>query len=366
MRKILLIICLLVTQISIANDGAYFASGNHLIPIEECDISVQKEVLNIVRKGEFIYVTVDYTFYNTVDDKSIIVGFEAPSPSGDVNGYPVKGGHPYIHNFKVLMNGTLLKFKKAIVTEDNYFNNGKINAKKESVVITDDFNANDPEFYYVYYFNARFKKGENKIIHTYKFNASGSVAEHYNFDYILTAVNRWSNGQIDDFTLNINMGDDTYFDIRNTFGNSKDWTIENGRRIDNFDNEATGFVINKGGITFKKKNFSPKGELFLKSVRDFVWSGYDVFNSKIANLPANIRSYDGNFNITTKSVDEKSFKILRNLPFAIKGYVFKTKFIQDYYLRQLWYRPNPDYKIKGLQGVDLEWYNEVLQNKWEN
>ncbi len=352
-----------------ANDGAYFASGNHLIPIEENSIRVKKEILDIVRKGEFIYVKVDYTFYNPRKAKRLLVGFEAPSPDGDVDGTPVDGGHPYIHDFKVIMNGKRLKYKKAIVTEENYFKNGKIEAKTFSEVIDDEFNENFPEFYYVYYFNAYFKKGKNKITHTYKFNTSGGIAYDYNFDYILTSVNRWANKQVDDFTLNINMGDSTQFDIQNTFCESKDWNVENGRRIDNYkglaEGNSTGFVINTGGISFKKKNFSPNGDLFLESLNDFVLPDCTFFDSEKCRLRSDIQKFDTTFNVPIKSVDEKSFRILKNLPFAQKGYIFKTKFIQDYYLRQIWYCPNPYYKIQELSDVEKEWQTEVIKNKWK-
>lgn len=361
MRNIFLALSLLITTIVLANDGAYYASGNHLIPIEDGDISVKKEVLDIVRKGEFIYVTVDYTFYNHSADKSILVGFEAPSPSGDVDGYPVKGGHPFIHDFKVVMNGKNLKYKKAIVTEEHYFQDGKIRARKESEVLDEHFNPNEPDFYYVYYFDAKFKKGENKIIHTYRFDVSGSVITKYDFDYILTAVNRWKNKGIEDFTLNIDMGNQTYFTIENTFCKSGDWIIEDGRSM--AFSEYTNFTINSGKITFHKKNFSPKGELQLSSPSFGVWGVFEVFDSSKDSLPPYIDSYEGEYNVSTRAIDDKSYMILRNLPFAIKGYVFKTKYIQDYYLKQMWYFPNPDYTTTDLEGVYLEWYNEVLKNQ---
>lgn len=34
-----------------ANDGAYYVSGNHLIPMYESDIVVKKEILTIKRAG---------------------------------------------------------------------------------------------------------------------------------------------------------------------------------------------------------------------------------------------------------------------------------------------------------------------------
>ncbi|WP_289044348.1 YARHG domain-containing protein [uncultured Olleya sp.] len=359
-----------------ANDGAYYASGNQLIPINETDVTVTKEVLTLVRKvvdGEtYVYVTVDYTFFNSGKNKTILVGFEAPSPFGDVNGYPKNGAHPYISNFDVIMNNQFLKHKTAMVNTDNYYINGAIDAKTEAEVIGEDFNSNSPEFYYVYYFNANFKPGINTIKHTYRFNMSGSVLERYSFDYILTAANRWGNNQIDDFTLNIDMGNNQGFNISNTFFEDKnEWSIEDGRVFNHVNEYSkakdTKFITNSGKISFKKKNFKPKGELSLYSSATYMKDYYDVFDYTKHNLPHNIIFYKEDNKTCTKSIDEDSYKILRNLPFAIKGYVFKTKVIQDYYLSQSWYKPNPNYvaKLETLSNQVMDWLTVVKSNTWE-
>jgi len=371
MKTILFVIYLgLLTNLSMfANDGAYFATGNQLIPITETEISITKEILTIIRKDDgYIYVTVDYTFYNPTFDKTILVGFEAPSPSGDVDGYPINGKHPYIKGFSVKMNDVLLQHKVAIVNEENYYIEGKINSKKVNEVIGDDFNANEPDFYYVYYFDANFKKGINKIIHTYRFKTSGSVMENYYFDYILTAATRWANHKIDDFTLNITMGNDESFELANSFFSKNDkWTIDDGRSVSaklQFDNKpTTKFITFSGGISFSMKNFIPKGELHITSPRDF---NVAVFNFKEHNLPGEIK-FNTKYPTVTNSKDEKSYKILRNLPFALRGYVFKTAYIQTYYLSQKWYKPNLNYKpsLKNIAHKEKEWFDAVNKNKWD-
>ena len=54
-----------------ANDGAFYAQGNHLIPITETTISVKKEILTITRVadtvsgwGSMFMVNVYYEFFN--------------------------------------------------------------------------------------------------------------------------------------------------------------------------------------------------------------------------------------------------------------------------------------------------------------
>lgn len=357
-----------------ANDGAYYASGNQLIPITETDICVTKEILTITKKTvdriQYVYVTVDYKFFNPNNEKPLLVGFEAPSPNGDVNGFPKNGAHPYISNFKVVMNGEALTHKTALVNSDNYYINNAIDAKTESEVLGEDFNANDPNFYYVYYFNALFKPGDNSIKHTYRFNMSGSITDKYNFDYILTAANRWNNNQIDDFTLHINIGEKEGFNIKNTFFKSTDeWTIENGRALpykDPYrDTNVSKFITQSGGITFKKKNFTPKGELSIYATSDYIKQSFESFDYTKNELPEEIAFNKEDFNTPTQSVDKDSHKILRNFPFARRGYIFKTPLIQNYYLSQDWYFPNALYKadINTLPTDERDWLQSVKTNE---
>ncbi|AUC76682.1 YARHG domain-containing protein [Olleya sp. Bg11-27] len=371
------LLIILISFSSFANDGAYYASGNQLIPITETEICITKEILTLIRKtendGSYVYVTVDYTFFNPGQEKTILVGFEAPSPSGDVNGYPKNGAHPYISKFDVLMNNGLIPFKTAIVNTENYYINNTIDSKTEDDVIGEEFNTNVPDFYYVYHFEAKFKPGINSIKHTYRFNMSGSVMEKYSFDYILTAANRWGNNQIDDFTLHIDMGTNQNFNLPNTFFNDKkEWTIADGRSLDYTNtyntNTATKFITYTGGITFKKTNFKPKDELYLYAPATYMKENYTSFDYKLHNLPEAISLDDDEQATCTTSVDQNSFKILRNLPFALNGYVFKTAIIQEFYLSQNWYKPNPDYqaKIETLSDTQTEWLALVKSNKWEN
>ena len=367
MSKLYFIFLSLMYLSAFANDGAYYASGNQLIPISENEVKITKEILTVTRKivneTEYVYVTVNYTFFNPNSEKTILVGFEAPSPSGDVNGFPNNGAHPYMSNFKVIMNGNMLKFKTSMVNSNNYYINNKIDGKTEKEVIGDDFNSNEPDFYYVYHFNAKFKAGINKIIHTYRFEMSGSVSENYSFDYILTAANRWANNQIDDFTLNINMGVNEGFNVKNTFfDNENEWQIDNGRSGSK-NNTVTNFITYSGKVSFRKKNFHPKGELIVKSLGGPMKNYFTSFDNSYHNLPPKIY----NEITATNSVNEISFKVLRNLPFAIRGYVFKSKFIQDYYLSQIWYRPKPEYKadLKMLSGEEKEWMKIVKLKEWD-
>lgn len=384
MKQIIILFTILLSSANMlfANDGAYYLSGNQLIPIQESDISVTKEILSIRREGDFIYVTVDYTFFNPTSEKTILVGFEANSPSGGgVDTYPKKGKHPYIDFFNVKMNNKPIAHKVAIVDKKDYFIKGKIAAKTEKeVTTTEDYIESEvANFFYVYYFNATFKPGENKLIHTYKYTVSSSVIAKYSIDYILTAAMRWANKQIDDFTLNIDMGNNENFNIAQTFfSGNEQWQMENGVCVEADTDSNNLFerylgskkklqlVTYSGGATFKAKNFKPQGEFNL-------WAELIVehnFDYKKNNLPASIYN-DGK--VLTKTyplmiypphiaTDKESYKILRNLPYAIRGYIFRTPYIQEYYEQQKWYTPNAEYKnaaVEHLTKEEKQWIESI-------
>ena len=86
-----------------ANDGVYYTSGNFLVPVKETDISAKKEVLEITLcKDGFADVTVDYTFYNNSDPKTVTMAFEAAAPYNADEPLNRQGIHPNIQNFTVL------------------------------------------------------------------------------------------------------------------------------------------------------------------------------------------------------------------------------------------------------------------------
>ena len=48
-----------------ANDGVYYVSGNQIVPLQETDVAVTKEVLTItIGDDEFARVDVQYEFTN--------------------------------------------------------------------------------------------------------------------------------------------------------------------------------------------------------------------------------------------------------------------------------------------------------------
>ena len=407
MRKVFsFVVSLISVALAYANDGAFYAEGNHLIPIAETDIRVQKEVLTLNRVDDRIEVTVYYEFFNPVGEKEVLVGFEAKEPDVNFNKESVKAfpEHPYMRNFKVVMNGEPLTYEVAHISryDENYkyiinpqyYVDGKIQSTSVEELEL-DYWMNGVEDYqeavshplYVYHFNARFRPGLNIIQHTYDFDMSdernGFTKE---FFYILTAANRWANHQIDDFTLYVDMGDHTSFHISPTFFKSLDeWEIlGSGKKVTGsvpyqMKPDSLFFHIQQGNIRFRKMNFHPNGELQITQDLPFgywYWfvdknvdrtssyipeshSDLDFFVNFFKEQYLPIASYTGiDKNETYYDLfSQEQRRILKNLPFAYRGYIFNSKELQDFYESTSWYIPNPAYKpdMQQLPEEEQRW-----------
>jgi len=349
----------LITQ---ANDGAFTGSGSNLVPITDSTISVEKEILKVTRvDANYVEVDVYYEFYNEGQQKQLLIGFEAMSASGDVSTLPVNGRHPYISNFTVSVNNQDLDYKVAQVRDSVYYQNGVFNEiSKDDYELSDNLQYVD--FFYVYHFDCKMKHGLNVIKHTYRQELSSSVAEHYSFDYVLSAANRWKGGVIKDFELILDLGVQQHFSIRKSFfENLSNWSISGngmilGEHIFHYiDSDWLTVLIDSGQVIYSQTNFEPTSELHLAKFMD--WSNPLRFDMKTWNLP-------DNFNLTKlypSPIDSISRKILKNYPFALRGYAFKNKVIQEYYELQTWYSVNHTYKAT-LESLSREEQNWVVEH----
>lgn len=358
----LFIFILMSTEVS-ANDGAFYAAGNHLIPIQETSISVKKEVLTMKKVDDkYMEVTVYYEYFNPGPEKTITVGFEAGSPLGDVDGKPRKGQHPYIYDFTVMLNGGFLKYEIAYVDDTMYARNGEVKSKNLNDLVSKSANMDYMDFGYVYHFKANFKAGKNILHHTYRMRMSNSVDAEYRVNYILTAAKRWANKQIDDFTLLLDLGNFESYNIQqNFFSGTDNWTLLGiGRMKDSLFNDFAfepvkmlRFHIRNGVAIFQKRNFKPDGELEIFAGKDFSigqGSQYLAF----AIHPFLERAVD--------TQDDFLRKVYRNIPFARRGYIFQSADLQAYFSKMDWYMPDPNYQ-PDMEMLDEREKNWILRWK---
>jgi hypothetical protein len=284
----------------------------------------------------------------------------------------------------VVFNGDKLSYEVAHIEDNFYDTDAKAprkyyaNGKIKGLTRKQCFDAMSGEFadvypyYFVYHFNAHFREGLNIIQHTYDFDLSSSVEEEFRFDYILTAANRWANNGIDDFTLEINMGERESFMVLPTFFKSaKDWTINGKGRVTMEtewglagENGSPYFHIQNGSITFKKKNFHPDGELNINKRLALMymyssWEEGDNGQPVVDLMKFQYNHVNPNYfedtNISGFTAEQK--RIMKNLPFAYRGHVFKDAGLKKYFESTNWYMPDPNYKdsMDSLTPDEKKW-----------
>lgn len=349
-----------------ANDAVFYASGNQLVPLQETDIAVKKEVLTITLTDKNIAkVDVLYTFYNNGEDKTILMGFESQPLAWSHAIYQPSGIDPHIKDFTVEMNGEKLNVKNGVVHGKDF-------------KITDEIQV---DYTYVYSFNPTFKKGENIVHHTYSYDTSYGAACAFSINYKLTPATRWANKQIDDFTLIIEAPNTAkhflvysakdYFIYNDIFADSS-FEINNGvgktrkNTIHDYENKTINVeevTIRNGSVKWHKENFAPSDELYINSTETLKgWHLYEIGDTydRGESQYINLTSFRPNEEFLTTSQEKR---ILRNLPYANRGHIFKDKKLKEFFESKWWYMPDPSYDDSTKDFTEYEW--KYINGKFE-
>jgi hypothetical protein len=373
----------------LGNDSSYYVSGNQLVPVDERNISVIKEVLTIEMGDDgYAYVDVDYVFRNNGPAKSITMGFEASLPyNGGLPSIHPMGIHPYIKNFTVEVNSESLPYSSGIVIPKrsmepldmqkwHYEAEASSDAEEgmwdlENGFLTDGKDS-VRDVACAYYFKAHFKHGLNRVHHTYSYCMGTSVISYYNLDYNLTPALRWANHRIDDFTLRIGAkkGVKHFWILDPTFRSAPFRVVSGKGKVRHLKGDPDKFVysdytevtLRHGMLEWKAKNFQPIDELYLTSpmnVQAMIGTTYDTAGISYAyNL-----DFKSVFGREPKDDDEKqafATRVLRNMPYAGRGYVFRDQHLRKFFSSQWWYMPDPSWKMSAddFSEHDMKLINE--------
>lgn len=349
-----------------ANDGVYYVSGNHLIPISETDIKISKEVLTIhlCDTSDYTYVDVDYTFMNTSSKpKTVKMGFEAENEDEYKLLEESLKGHPYIFNFSVEMNGKHinhtheyafygekgLDYKNFPVDKtkwtlggegyeelcDGGWDGGLMNKEKTEL----------RAYAHVYYFEVTFQPGENKIHHTYSYWAGCGMHDAFTIKYWLKPASRWQGGKIDDFTLRISAYNTAkYFTLKGPFDKGI-FSFASGQGKNRNSKFGKEFVIRNGVVEFNCKNFEPSEDLEIRSLDNYFFGNMADGSTeyKLGEFYDRGESF-WIYKYNIKDYNDWCKRIIRNLPYASRGYVFKDNKLNEYFSQFFWYMPDPEWK----------------------
>ena len=348
------IICLLSFSPARANDGVYYMNGNQLVPLTETDITIAKEVLTIsIGDDGYARVDVQYEFMNNGKAKEVQMGFEANAPYNDATAPLNKEGqHPYIHDFTVTMNGQRLHYTNAVVAfsydgtdfQPLDLNKWKPDHNLDCHELKEEGTDSITPFSYAYLFKAHFEKGLNTVHHTYRYMMSFGIGRTFEIPYWLKPAMRWANHQIDDFTLRIKAENTAkHFCLDDSLFQSAPFRVTQGtgkvRYVMRYgDTKTVEVSLRNGTVEWHGRNFVPACNINISSA-DVLYE-FSSDGMKLGTF------YDRSEHFTLMFVDPKTVnkRILRNLPYAHRGYVFKSKELQKYFRQLWWYMPDPQWQ----------------------
>ena len=357
-----------------ANDGVFYVNGNHLVPVHETSILLTKEVLTIgLCDDGYARVDVLYELDNPGEAKTVVMGFEANAPYNDDVPFSPQGIHPYITNFTVNMNGEELAYMNAVVKTDfnadcdfqplnlnNWKAYGEVKMKDgedlpHNALLYSEQADSLIDFSYAYYFVAHFKPGRNTVHHTYRYRMSYGVGRTFEVPYWLKPAMRWRGGQIGDFTLRIKATNTAkHFFLPDSLFSTSTFKITEGtgkmRKVKSYDEPCTEFTLRNGTVEWHATNFMPRADMTIQSAERL---NYDHFI--LGTFYDRSENYiPGSFIIEIKKSSNQE-RILRNLPYAHRGYIFKDKKLQKYFSQLWWYMPDAKYQPSTDDFTAREW-----------
>ena len=346
-----------------ANDGVYYVNGNHLVPVQETDIALTREVLTIgLGDDGFASVDVQYELFNRGTAKTVVMGFEASAPYNDTVAFSPQGIHPYIADFTVCMNGEELTYMNAVVKAEHGVDcdfrplslkewkaYGEVKMKDgeelphNALLYSAQRDSLTP-FAYAYYFVARFQPGRNTVHHTYRYRMSYGIGRTFEVPYWLKPAMRWANGQIDDFTLRIKACDTAkHFFLADSLFSASAFAVTEGsgkmRQVKEWDVGCTEFTLRNGTVEWHAQNFKPRADMTIQSAERI---NYDHF--VLGTFYDRSDAYQpGSYMLEIDKIAGRE-RILENLPYAHRGYVFKDRKLRKYFSQFWWYMPDADYQ----------------------
>ncbi len=319
-KAFITIVSFLIFQFAFANDTYFALVGGTLIPQSEKDISVEmkEEVITINCQNSFYEVTVDFTFYNHGDTVNLVVGFPFFVPG--ITNQPAK-----IFGFKCWTDGIETSF--------------------EDLPIIRSFDLDKKyELENAYARTVSFEKGKfttTKI--SYKATYPGGMGGYETASYLYGTGSSWKNsiGKItlriinnlnnlflSSITMGSVQGKGEYSEVKNKFIKKNDNTFE-----------AVFYDIEPD----YKNVFTIWFEDILNDVGPKRFPAHFLYNKKIA-APDDLLWYR-----------KDQLRIVRNAIYAIHGYSFKSKDLQDFFnYRGTEWRPSYQERInKGFSESEM-------------
>lgn len=347
------------------NDSVLKGKGGHLVPAEETDIELRREVLNMQLQGAAMHVDVHFEFFNPGDTTTLKVGFVTPPVSEGSRAIEDEGSP--IEDFRAIVNG---KEKDARVQ------------KLGTSGFDSDLGTEWADFDFLHHFEVRFEPGLNVIEHSYRYGGRQGAMGSNSYPYRLTTAKNWGNEIIEEFTLNLDMGEG-FFRVSPSFekkAEASDWKMIGRGKLEKKEGSPSKmrcYTGKRAYISYQKEGLKPDQDLMIRH-RAFFSTTKRLSPIMINQYPGNgdekdellkdmwriVAGRSGSTEEKLKKLreyDASELRILRNLFFAMRGYDFNDETLQAYYEPYLWYIPDPDVKPElGILNPDeREWVKRI-------
>ena len=283
-----------------ANDTAFGGTASDPYPIHTDEIRMVSEDITIksnAEDGSWIYIC-EFKFKNmSRKTVNLLMGmpFSKRTKSDDEMITVPKGakappdGQPLVWEFETFVNGRKLRSTKVVPV---------VNPKIPSM-----------DYKVAYTWPIRFRPGAtHRVRNTYKLSYTSDSGGHLYAEYILKTGGLWYDGTIGRSKLKVILDDPRYL-------------YEKGLKKRPFAPTPKGhkMSVKNGNIVFEwdLKNFKPTEDLMVvfKSGNAVLWLDYNEIINK-----ENFSGYS-----------KERLRQIRNLPYALNGYIFKDRELKKYY-----------------------------------
>ena len=387
MKKFLLLCLILIIGMNLwANDWEFGSEGGHIVPMNMSNIAIKSEKLHFklettktkdgITNHEMV-VTVKFVF-DSPEAAEKYIGFITPE-----GGNEEWDNVDHFKNFRTVVNGENVRITFYRLTD---FVPKDVKQLEEVKKYFKEYDAEkakqESEYYkksYVYYFKANFKKGENVVEHSYRYDGSSGVGL-VDFNYVWTTISKWKNQKVDDFEVIVEPGNAFIAMpvMKTKDGKEINWKLVGEGNVDYGykDNYDTGgryrilyAKLKNGYLHFKTKDFKPENEFYLTKIV-YLKSNYIFpektnkgfkFRDDLTSMAYNAEYLESE---ELKELSDKDLRIMRNYPYAFAGYDFSDKELKDYFSKFLWYIPiGKDVKLSDYEYDIVKAVDKVIESR---
>ncbi len=300
--------------------------GGVLFPAAETSIELRDLSIELEQRGERMWATEQYDFYNPEFERNLTVGF-LTLPYIPADRQLDTRLEPNIEQLRAEVNGEAVGFRVKPIVETEF--------QRELKEIT--------ELSCVYYASIHFRRGRNTVRLSYGFlpsRDSTGVGGQLYYPFTVSPAGFWASPRIGSLSLRIKMEEGSRFSVPRNLGSpaaSNPWRLTGEGRMSRSDltqdsDDALLYVYLKSGVLeLVRDNY--------EVARDLMIQIYNPLDHVEPLKSMYWRVYNGK---GLEQYTQEDLRIARNTLFALHGYRFRSEDLFRHFSRYFWYDPDPE------------------------